>query len=132
MILNRRSRISVSKCLVGVGLLLEPSLLLSQGTARGTLVGTVSDSSGAVVPGVTITVLNVDTGIQQRSLTSEAGVYAHPNLPAGTYRVTGEMKGFQQAVVDSVQLEVGATYRADIVLQVGDVGTQVTVNADTP
>ena len=114
------------------GLMAMPQVALGQGTARGTLVGTVTDPSGALAAGVVVTVTNLDTGIKQESTTSDAGVYTVPNLPVGNYSVTAEQKGFKRALVTNIRLEVGATYRADIKLEVGEVATQVTVEALAP
>ena len=124
----------VRYCVVtfAVLVLFLPAALFGQGTSRGTLVGTVTDSTGAVVPGVKITITNIDTGIQQSLTTGDVGVYTVPNLSVGNYTVTAELSGFKHAVVENIRLEVGATYRADIVLELGELATQVTVEASTP
>ena len=124
----------VRYCVVSFAVLVLflPPALFGQGTSRGTLVGTVTDSTGAVVPGVKITIINIDTGIQQSLTTGDVGVYTVPNLSVGNYTVTAELSGFKQAVVANIRLEVGATYRADIVLELGEIATQVTVEASTP
>jgi hypothetical protein len=117
---------------LAVLVLFLPAALFGQGTSRGTLVGTVTDSTGAVVPDVKITITNIDTGIEQSLTTGDVGVYTVPNLSVGNYTVTAELSGFKQAVVENIRLEVGATYRADIALEVGDLASQVTVEASTP
>ena len=121
---NRFSRFHYLIVLV---LAFAPTTLFAQGSARGTLVGTVGDSSGAVVPGVQIAATNLGTGIEQTTSTTGAGHYSIQNLAIGNYRITAQLSGFKQAVIESVQLEVGATLRNDITLEVGEVATEVTV-----
>src|SRR5450759_1269653 len=79
--------------------------LLAQGTPRATLVGTVRDSSGAVVVGAKVAVVNEGTGIQRDSETDSNGGYTVPNLPVGDYRVTAIQPGFKKGVVERVRLE---------------------------
>src|SRR5581483_11175632 len=68
--------------------------LRAQGTT-GTILGTVKDQTGAVLPGVNITIKNVDTGISRSVTTGSRGEYRVPALNVGTYEVTAEMQGFQ-------------------------------------
>src|SRR5438876_1130803 len=75
-------------------------------TATGRIVGTVSDPSGAVIPGVTITATNVDTTVTYESLTNEQGTYQVPLLPIGTYTLTAELPGFQKAVTKPEKVEI--------------------------
>ena len=74
--------------------LLLSGLLSAQGT-RGTITGTVNDASGAVVPGAEIVILEKATGVETKSVTSEAGVYRAPYLPPGIYKVTVGAEGIQ-------------------------------------
>ena len=123
---NRFSRFHYLFVLV---LAFVPTTLFAQGSDRGTLVGTVTDPSGAVVPGVKITVDNADTGASRSVDSGAVGYYSFPNLPVGDYAVKAEAEGFKQAVVENIRMEVGATFRADISLEVGELATQVTVEA---
>ena len=75
-------------------LLLCTTPLLAQ-TFRGTILGTVSDPQGAVVPGAKVTVHNIDTGLERTTQTSADGSYSVPELPVGTYTVTVTQSGFQ-------------------------------------
>ena len=69
----------------------------AQSTAiNGTIEGTVKDEQGAVLPGVTVTVTNIDTGEQRVVVTNESGLYRAPLLPLGTYRVAAELQGFKK------------------------------------
>ena len=82
-------------CLV-LSLLLACSLSASvwaQGSELGSIEGTVTDSSGAVLPGVTVTVTNLDTGLERSIVTNEKGLYRAPLLPLGNYRVVAELQG---------------------------------------
>src|ERR671939_568735 len=73
-------------------------------TSNATLGGTVSDSSGALIPGVTITATNVATGIVTTVISNESGAYQFASLQTGTYKVTAELGGFQTAAFDNVTL----------------------------
>src|SRR5687767_7999228 len=73
---------------------------------RGTLNGVVSDSSGAVMPGVTVLVKNTQTGVQQQTVTNEEGFYRALYLDPGTYSVTAELSGFKRFVNPSVRVGI--------------------------
>src|SRR5207253_6094479 len=101
-------------------------ILIFSGTAnaqtfRGTILGTVTDSSGAAIAGAAVAVKNVNTGLSRTVTTSEDGTYAVPELPIGTYTVTVEKAGFKQGVVTGIQVEVSSERRADVALQPGEV-----------
>ena len=100
-------------------------------TFRGRIVGTVTDLSGAVVPGVKIIVRNVDTGLARETETSEDGSYSVPELPIGNYTVTAEKSGFQTALTSGLRLEVASDRRVDVELRPGDVAQRVEVSGDT-
>jgi hypothetical protein len=94
-----------------------------------TVLGTIRDSSGAVVPGATVTLTNVRTGITASTTTEQEGHYLFPNVRVGTYSVRGELSGFSVAEAKDVQVTVNARLRVDLTLQVGNVGETVTVEA---
>src|SRR5438093_3979584 len=98
-------------------------------TTFATITGAVTDSSGAVVPGVTITATNVATNIQATTTPNEAGVYTLPQLKEGTYTVRAQLPGFKEFVARNVVLETRDTRRLDIRLEVGEVATAVEVSA---
>src|SRR5437867_10923751 len=83
------------------------------------ITGTVIDSSGAVLPGATVNVTNVDTNVTKTLSTNAAGVYSATNLIPGVYKVEASLSGFKTAVVSSVTLEVNANQKIDITLEVG-------------
>ncbi|HET9314874.1 MAG TPA: carboxypeptidase regulatory-like domain-containing protein, partial [Vicinamibacteria bacterium] len=94
------------------------------------LLGSVRDKSGAVVPGATVTLLNVETGLSQQQVSDGAGNYEFFNVRIGTYRVTGELSGFTTAAADQVKVTVGARQRVDLVLSPGSVSEEVVVTAE--
>jgi len=106
--------------------------LLSAQTFRGTILGTVTDTSGAVVPGATVKVRNVDTGLARTTQTSADGSYNVPELPNGTYDVTITQSGFETAINKSVMVNVAAETRVDAVLRPGQVAQQVEVTGEVP
>ena len=93
----------------------------------GTITGTVTDPSGAVLPNATIKVTNVDTGVATTLKTNGAGVYVASSLIVGTYRVGVEVAGFKRTVAEKIILEVGATPKVDLALAVGQSTESVTV-----
>jgi hypothetical protein len=119
------------KARIALILLLACALLLAQGE-RGTLNGTVTDPTGAVVPGATVKVLNVATGVETTVQTTTAGVYRVPYLPPGTYKITVTAAGFKTAVRENVILGVAQTLTVDFTLEVGAVTDQITVSAEPP
>lgn len=102
----------------------------AQGTDTGTLAGTVQDSSGAVLPGVTVTVKRVATDTTRTVTTNDEGRYTIPVLPIGTYDVTFEIQGFQTVTATGVEVAATVTTPLDQALGVGGVGGEVTVRAD--
>ena len=102
-------------------------------TTNATLGGTVSDSTGALIPGVTITATNTQTGIVNTAVTNEAGAYQFASLQNGRYNLRAELPGFQSQVRNDFDLGVSQQVRLNFVLQVGNVAQSVDVNvaADT-
>jgi hypothetical protein len=100
-------------------------------TFRGTILGTVTDSSGAAVSGATVSVKNTGTGLLRTVTTDDDGNYSAPELPIGTYSVTVEKSGFKAGLVSGISVEVSTERRADVVLQPGEVSEIVEVSGDT-
>jgi hypothetical protein len=96
---------------------------------RGSIVGNVTDSSGAAVPGADVTVTNQGTGIAVKTTTGTAGTYTVPNLLAGTYQISGAKQGFKTFQFSGIRLLTGQTVRQDVVLEVGAVVQTVRVSA---
>ena len=97
---------------------------------RGTILGTVTDATGAVVANATVEVTNVGTNLTQKTQTTSAGTYNVPYLSPGTYRVSVTLTGFQKSVVDGVTLSVDQENRVDVSLKTGTVSESVTVEAN--
>jgi hypothetical protein len=108
-----------------------PALAQSQ-AINGTIEGTVVDDQGAVLPGVTVTVTNLDTGDARGVVTNDSGLYRAPLLPLGTYRVAAELQGFRKFEQTGVLLSAGRTAVVNIKLNVGTLSETVTVTADSP
>ncbi|MBI5083376.1 MAG: TonB-dependent receptor [Acidobacteria bacterium] len=96
----------------------------------GSLLGTVTDASGATVPNAKVTLTATQTGISRGMTTNESGNFSFPNLEPGKYRVAVEHTGFRTAIKDGVDVLVNTTVRADLILQPGAVNESVTVTAE--
>ncbi len=101
-------------------------------TFYGTLVGAVQDSTGAVIPGASVTISSIGTGEQRVQETEAAGLYRFVNLVPGQYRLEARSEGFKQFVQEPVTIEVDASVRIDPVLEIGDVTEVVEVVSSTP
>jgi outer membrane receptor protein involved in Fe transport len=99
-------------------------------TFRGTILGTVTDSSGSSVPAATVTIKNTDTGLTRTVNTSDDGSYAAPELPIGNYSVTVEKQGFKEGIVTGIKVEVSSERRADLTLQPGELAQIVEVKGE--
>lgn len=99
---------------------------------RGTLTGTVTDQSGAAVPGARIAARNLGTGALHETTSTETGQYTLPNLQVGTYRITVDAQGFRTVARPSVSLGATEVLRMDAMLEVGSVADAVEVTAELP
>lgn len=111
-------------------LLLLPAAALAQ-NAQGTIVGHVTDSTGAVVAGAKVTVTDLSTTVQRHLVTNDSGDYTVPYLNPGSYSVKVEAPGFSQAIAAGLVLEVQQTLRQDFQLQVGSVSSTIQVSSTT-
>src|SRR5712692_5052444 len=96
------------------------------------LTGTVTDASGAVIPGAKVRVTRVDTGTQREGMSNDSGRYEFPTLPPGNYNITVQKEGFKQVAQEGVRLEVNQVARIDFALQLGAVAETVEVKAAAP
>src|SRR5437762_4064534 len=120
----------VKRLLIGVVVLLLSSARGLQAQELGSVVGTVTDSSGAAVPGAEVTATNQRNGIVVRTTTTNSvGNYALPGLPISTYTIRASKEGFATAVHADQVVNVGSDVRADLTLSVGAVKQEVTVTA---
>ena len=115
--------------LLVVFVLLSAAMLVGQ-TFRGTILGSVTDPSGAFIAGATVKVRNVATGLERTTTTSADGSYAVPELPVGTYSVTVTQTGFQTAFTANVEVNVASERRVDAVLKAGKVSERVEVSGE--
>jgi hypothetical protein len=100
-------------------------------TFRGTILGTVTDASGAAVLNAKVTAHNVDTGVDRSTDTTADGGYLIPELAVGTYTVTVELSGFQKSVTTDVRVDIAGERRVDATLKPGQVSQQVIVEGET-
>src|SRR5438270_11640692 len=97
--------------------------------ANGAIEGTIVDTSGGVLPGVTVTITNAETGAERSVVTNENGLYRSQLLPLGTYRVVAELPGFKKYEESNIKLAAGQTAVVNATLAVGQVSELITVNA---
>lgn len=94
------------------------------------LSGTALDPTGASVPGVSITITNLRTGVAVRTTSNEVGAYSFPTLPSGVYQLTAERQGFRKLSLNEIRLEVGARVSLDLNLEIGTTTETIEVRAD--
>ncbi|MBS1827066.1 MAG: TonB-dependent receptor [Acidobacteria bacterium] len=104
-------------------------ILANAQTYYGTIRGVVRDSTGAVHPGVRITITNLGTNVEVSVQSNEAGLYVFPNLIPGSYRVTAEQTGFKKFIASQTALSAAQDVRIDIQMEVGAVTDSVTVTS---
>lgn len=125
--MNKLLRFAVFFC----ALALLASGVPAQNTNSGDIRGTVTDASGAVISGVTVSVLNVDTGISKDYVTNESGLYDTSSIIPGSYKITFSKDGFEKYVRGPVTVQVGLT-TVDGILKVGSINEEVVVSTDVP
>jgi len=116
--------------LVGAVLLLAATNAWAQATAQ--INGTVADSSGAVLPGVTVVAIQTDTGFRRESVTDQEGAYALLNLPIGPYRLEASLQGFRSFVQTGIQLQVSSNPVIKVTLELGQLSETLTVEGQAP
>ncbi|MBI3697749.1 MAG: TonB-dependent receptor [Acidobacteria bacterium] len=115
---------------VAAALLAGSALSLSGQTLKGTLLGTITDSSHAVVPGVQVVVTETNTNFRRAELTNDSGFFVFANLDPGTYRVEVEHPGFRRVIRAGMDLAPNSTARVDLELSPGAVSEVVEVTAE--
>src|SRR5437899_1438255 len=98
-------------------------------TGQGTLTGTVTDTTGAVVAGVSVVVRNQNTGFVYNAVTTQEGIYRVPYLNAGTYEVNFEAAGFKKLARKDIPIRSTETLGLDVSLEVGNVVESIEVSA---
>lgn len=114
-----------------ISIMSRSSALVAQET-RGTVLGRVTDASGAVVPGVTVQATNMATSVVSTTQSNAEGNYEMPFLIPGTYRLNAEQRGFKTFVRDGIEIRIADRLTINIAMEVGAVSDQVTVTAETP
>ena len=104
-----------------IGILIMSSVEAIGQLTTGTITGTVTDQTGAAVPGATVTLKHTDTGISRTAQTRENGKYEALSLPTGGYEISASLSGFRTVVHTGIVLAVGQNAVVDFALQVGEV-----------
>jgi outer membrane receptor for ferrienterochelin and colicin len=126
-------RTSLLRCFVILSLILVPTLIFAQSQATtGVIDGTVTDASGAVLPGVTVSLKNTATNYEQVQVTDSQGRFRGVLLPLGPYEVTASLEGFARQVQKGLELRVGQTLDVDIKLGQTTASEQIVVTAAAP
>src|SRR2546428_4192940 len=113
-----------------IGLVLVSSAAFAQD--RGTITGTASDATHAVLPGVGIVATNIETGARYETISTETGNYTLAQLPVGVYQLSAELPGFKRYVRQGITVPVAQTLRLDIGLEVGSNTEEGTVTEAAP
>ncbi len=123
-----RSRTLRIGALLALAAVLLPAHARAQATT-GSISGTVTDESKAILPGVTIVVINVETGVSARLVTNSVGFYLAPDLVPGNYSIRIEASGFSPLEVSDLIVKAGTTTTGDAQLKVGPTAQKVEVTA---
>lgn len=116
--------------ILGMMLLVGPGVEAQ--TATGSILGTVTDATRAVLPGVSLTITRDGSGLVRRATTDSGGNYVFPSLPVGVYTIRAEMTNFKTRIRQGVVLQVGRRERVDLVMELGEVSEQITVTEEAP
>ena len=125
--MSKRVLVTVS-CLFALSCICSPGAM-GQMAGTGSVAGTVTDPSGAVVVGAQVTLTDASTNAQRTATSNEAGRYLFPNLPPGTYSMTTTKEGFRVAKVSSLTVNLGTTLTVDVAMELGTVSQTVEVVA---
>src|SRR5436309_9404289 len=130
---RKRGFTRLTTTLIGiVGVIVLAGGLVFGQNFSATISGFVRDTTGAVVPGTTVTAKHTETGLTRSVQTSEEGGYTMPALPVGSYEVTAEKPGFKQQVRRGINLVVAQEAVVNLTLDVGDLVEKITVTEETP
>jgi hypothetical protein len=113
-------------------LMVCPNHAFSQTAGSGTITGSITDASGAVVPAANVTIRNTETGIERKTQTSDAGVYTAAFLPPGHYSLEAGKAGFASVLHKDLMLQVGQTLAINVALSVQATQQEVTVTGAAP
>jgi hypothetical protein len=130
----QHAKIGIGRVMLVVGLViafLVTAQKINSQNVNGRIVGTVTDTSNAVVPGATVKVTNTGTTVTQTFTTDSGGYYTAPDLAPGTYSISVQKQGFATSVHSGVTLFVGTVQRVDVALKPGEIVQTVSVTSDT-
>ena len=116
--------------LLVIALVLPSAMASAQTVAVAQLSGTVLDDSGAALPGVDVTVTQIDTGMTRSAVSGGRGEYVFPNLPIGPYKLSAKLSGFSNFEQTGIVLAVGDTRSVNVTMKVGGLSETVRVQAD--
>ena len=114
--LNARVLRILTALMFACGLAAHPAVAQ---TTTGVVLGTVRDAAGAVVPGVTVSMINAGTNARSETVSDVRGAFIVPQLPPGTYRLEASLQGFKRFVRSGIALQVQQQVRVDVVLEIG-------------
>ena len=126
---SRRSIFSAGAAILVAALTALPGLAQQD---RGSILGTVLDSSGAAVPNASVVVQNQETGARREMMSDSMGLFVAPELPVGVYRVTASLQGFKTKVQEGISLRVSDRVKVDLTLEPGETRETVTVVGEAP
>ncbi len=121
------ARVAALLCACG---LLQPSAAGAQ-VLYGSIVGNVQDSSGATLPGATVTITSRETNLARTAVTNETGAYSFTNVQAGTYDVKVTLQGFKESLKTGVPVTVNTVSRVDAALEIGQLSETITVQSES-
>ncbi len=126
---SRSAKLTLLLALLVAGATLKAKFMFGQNTASGTVVGTATDSQGAVVPGATITLTDVTLKTARTAPSNESGQYVFVNVPPGEYTLSASMPGFSTTKIEGLIVSVGSQTTANLKLAVGQTQTTIEVQA---
>ena len=122
----------VTRIVFALLLLSMSTVLLTAQEFRATISGSVADSQGAIIPGASVSVNNIETGAVSKTTVGQSGTYTAPSLAPGVYSVRVSFDGFSTYTRTGISLAAGSHVQIDVVLQLASVSQEVTVTADAP
>jgi hypothetical protein len=121
---STQTRLAMLSVAILFGLVLTLSVAAQVNSTVG---GTVEDARKALIPGVTITATNIQTGVETKTITNDTGSYNFPALPPGSYKIKADLQGFNSKTVSDIELGAGLSFRQNFVLEIAATGTSVNV-----
>jgi hypothetical protein len=128
---DRITRSVFASLLLAIGALVVTPVAMVGQTFRGAISGTVTDQSGAVVPGAQVAAVETSTDTSYKTVSSSAGEFAFANMPLGSYTVSVMAAGFKSLKIDKVPVSAGGTYNLPVKLAIASAGETVEVTADS-